>query len=45
MEWVDCNVGYYGSGSPIIVYDIPMDGLDSYCDANGVDGFFAEYKK
>ena len=45
MEWVDFNVGYYGSDSPIIVYDIPMDGLDGYCDANGVDDFFAGYKK
>ena len=45
MEWVDFNVGYYGSDSPIIVYDIPMDRLDGYCDANGVDDFFAGYKK
>ena len=45
MEWIDYNVGYCGSGSQILVYEIPMDGLDSYCDANGVDDFFAEYQE
>ena len=45
MEWIDYNVGYCGSGSQILVYEIPMGGLDSYCDANGVDDFFAEYQE
>lgn len=39
IEWIDFNVTNIGSGSPIVVYEPPMEGYDCLFDVDGLDNF------
>ena len=37
MEWINTNIVYMGSKTPFIVYEKPIEGLDTYLEINGLD--------
>ena len=44
IEFIDSNVTDVGKGSPIVVYEPPIEGYNSLFECEGIDEFFDKYE-
>lgn len=44
IEWIDFNVTDIGKGSPIVVYESPIEGYNYLFECEGLDEFLGKYE-